>query len=82
MNDAIERIAAYLSRRQKALGVDKERIHSFDFGPDCGVELLASDLRAPLARADALRRERDDLALARPCRCGPERGLLHGEGGG
>ena len=65
MNDAIERIAAYLSRRQKALGVDKERIHSFDFGPDCGVELLASDLRALLARADALRRERDDLAGAR-----------------
>lgn len=22
------------------------------------------------------------LALARPCRCGPERGLPHGEGGG
>ena len=38
MNDAIERIAAYLSRRQKAQGIDKERIHGFD----CGVELLAS----------------------------------------
>ena len=62
MSNAIERISAYLSRREKARGIDKENIHGFDVGPDCGVELLASDLRTLLAHATALRRERDELA--------------------
>lgn len=64
MDDVIERIAVYLSRREKSRGIDKENIHGFDVGPDCGVELLASDLRKLLAEAAAMRRERDELRIS------------------
>ena len=46
---ARKRIAAYLKRRELSRGLDLEHIHGFDVGPDCGVELLASDLRSVLA---------------------------------
>lgn len=59
---AIERISMYLARREKARGIDKESIHGFDFGPDCGIELRASDLRTLLDKVTELRQECDELA--------------------
>lgn len=48
MSTPRERVTAYLERRRNAWGTDFEHIHGFDVGPDCGVELLASDLEAIL----------------------------------
>jgi hypothetical protein len=59
------RVTAYLDRRQRAQGIDKEHIHGFDGGgDDPGFQLLQSDLRAILADLDAAVKERDAAAKA------------------
>ncbi|MBV8060800.1 MAG: hypothetical protein JO253_04660 [Alphaproteobacteria bacterium] len=49
VDPARQRIADYIERREKTAQLDIEHIHSFDLGPDCGVELLLSDLKALVA---------------------------------
>jgi hypothetical protein len=50
------RVAAYLDRRSRSSGLDKEEIHAFDVGPDGeGFYLRSSDLRALASQALARR---------------------------
>ena len=69
LSDAHARVTAYLDRRAKATQRDSESIHAFDMGPDCGIELLVSDLRAILAAAtqptDAHKRDAERYRKAR-----------------
>jgi Lar family restriction alleviation protein len=46
---AIQRVQQYMARRKKARALDFEHIHGFDVGPNCGFELLASDIQSLLA---------------------------------
>jgi hypothetical protein len=61
------RVAAYLDRRSRSSGLDKEEIHAFDVGPDGqGFYLRSSDLRTlvsqALARPDLLEALREARA--------------------
>ena len=48
------RLARYLDRLSKARGMDKEQIHCFDGGTPSEAVLMASDIRAVLARLQEL----------------------------
>jgi len=49
--ESVKRVEEYIARRKKSRGIDVEHVHSFDVGPDCGVELLLSDIEAILSAA-------------------------------
>lgn len=58
VDDAVSRLQAYIERRKKARAIDIEVIHAFDTGPDCGVDLLLSDIETVVATALAAKAKR------------------------
>lgn len=49
--ESVKRVEEYIARRKKSRGIDIEHVHGFDVGPDCGVELLLSDIEAIISAA-------------------------------